>query len=204
MNLNLQTTQLGQDRIKVSWNDARRLDFKRGAKDSFGYLAGIFFIVSAATLLLLGLRDDVISMGTFAVLLIVVLFAVVKITDIPTWSFPKRNAVIVTRSGIEHGGTAFTYDRISRIEYGKKSQWSGVPYGTFDYTEIRLWFGDKSFHVIARNSWERRVNHEIKSTIDEAVAALTKRPAPQSDHTQKARPSPDQTRKSNNYGMPDY
>lgn len=204
MNLDLKTERLDNDRIKISWNDARRLDFKRGAKDSFGYLAGIFFIVSAATLLLLGLRDDVISMGTFAVLLIVVLFAVVKITDIPTWSFPKRNAVIVKRSGIEHGSTAFTYDRISRIEYGKKSQWSSVPYGTFDYTEIRIWFGDKSFHVIARNSWEQRVNHEIKGTIDEAVAMMTRPQGTQQNRAHDTQQDAPQAPKRNKFGMPDY
>lgn len=204
MNLNLQTTQLGQDRIKVSWNDACRRDFEEGARDNFVIFAAVFFIGSAIFLLYLAIEADAIGPTAYIGLLIAVLVAMVQIIKIPTRAFPKSNSLIVTRTGLEHHGHTFDHGAISRIEYERKSQWSNVPKTCFDPMEIRVWFADKTFYVISENAWERRVNHEIKSTIDEAVAALTKRPAPQSDHTQKARPSPDQTRKSNNYGMPDY
>lgn len=204
MNLNLQTTQLGQDRIKVSWNDACRRDFDEGATDNFAILAAVFFIGSVILLLYLAIEADAIQPMAYIGLLIAVLVAMVQIINIPTRAFPKSNALIVTRTGIEHRGHKFNHGAISRIEYEKKSQWSSVPKSCFDAMEIRVWFADKTFYVISENAWERRINHEIKSTIDEAVSALTKRPDPQSDHTQKARPSPDQTRKPNNYGMPDY
>ena len=50
MELNLKTEHIGDDRINISWNDAKRRDFEKGAKDSFVLLATAFFVGSLALL----------------------------------------------------------------------------------------------------------------------------------------------------------
>ena len=127
------------------------------------------------------------------------MFLMVKIIDIAAWSFPKKNAVIVSKSGIEHNGMTFGHDQISRIEYDKKSQWSSVQQGCFNAIEIRIWFADRNFYVISENAWEKRINHEIKSTIDEAVTFMKKASVKEAQQEEHGKPDD-----SNDFGMPEY
>jgi len=89
-------------------------------------------------------------------------------------------------------------NRITRIEYGKRSQWTGYnPPNLIDPTEIRVWIDDDTSHVVSTNNWQPQVNHRIRNALEKALLAVRA----EKNKTAQVRQSHG---RANEYGMPNY
>lgn len=185
--LNLKTVWIDDKTARVSWNDAlsNALDKGRVGFWLFAFCVLVFggMIVAAS--------GDYFGTGILMMLSSFgCLFMMVR-------SHTKPNMIEISPDGVLHNGLLLDARRISRVEYGLRSQWTGRNVGKeIDPTQIRLWFDDRVFHVISTNIWETQINHEIKAEIEDVLRKVNK---------EKAVSQRIETHgKTGNFGMPEY
>lgn len=186
--LSLRTDWMAGDVVKVSWNDTKRRAGTSGGQ-AIGALGALgIFIVGVIAAFSIGL-------GAF---LICMIGAVAFVIWMATGSYSVPNSIAVDPDGLHQDGHVFPLDMISRLEYSRKSQWTGnkTPDGQSDPTQIRIWLNDSANHVLSENNWETQINHRIRDEIDAAILAIRKLDAEERHEEQHG--------KTGDFGMPEY
>lgn len=86
------------------------------------------------------------------------------------------NEAHFTRKTVSTSGGTVPTDRITRFDYGIRSQLTGnLPLKDFqgdplpDPFIIRMWIGDAQAITVSTNNWESGVNHTIRDALDKAL-----------------------------------
>lgn len=186
--LKLKTEWLDDKTARVSWVDNVPNYMQKGRM-----LANL---IGGVIAVLIGLGS--LLFGQFILAIFLIIAGFVAISRVFA-SHTVPNVVRISPDGISHGGQPIVGGKVSRVEYGKQSHWTGatLQQGTPDPMEIRLWFdNDRDFHVLSVNTWQPRVNHQIKAEIEDAIAAVKKVSQVQKHEAEHG--------KQGDFGMPDY
>ena len=150
------------------------------------------------TLMIVGIVGGFIFMFVNLLIGAIVLFGSFFLVFAARKSRERPNSITIYPDRVEQAGTVLDRGQITRVEYGKRSQWTGntIQQGEIDPMQIRLWINDRMFHVVSLNTWETQINHKIKMEIEDAISAVGKEA--RADHQEPARG------KAGDYGMPEY
>ena len=185
LNLNLEWVKRGV--VRVSWTDTYLVEFQRGMHSLYVAAASTWGIVFILMALSIGLGSILIGFAGLGA----ILFAL-KLTR------TRPNAVTISATTFKARMWSVPTNRITRIEYGKRSQWTGYnPPNLIDPTEIRVWIDDDTSHVVSTNNWQPQVNHRIRNALEKALLAVRA----EKNKTAQVRQSHGRT---NEYGMPNY
>ena len=116
----------------------------------------------------------------------------------PYQAVAKPNSIEISPTSLKHRGTVIDTGTISRVEYGKQSQWTGesLPQGQADPIQIRVWIEERQFHVISTSMWQTQVVHQIKLAIDDVLAEINKTAVEAEREETKG--------KEGDFGVPEY
>jgi len=184
--LNLKHEWTASGVAKVSWTDTYLPEFESGAQALYVSAAGIWVIV--------------FLFMTFSGGLGFVLVAIIGFTGILTalkMTRTRPNSVTISSAVFKAGDFSVATNRVTRIDYGQRSQWTGYkPQDTMDPMEIRVWIDDDANHVISTNSWQPQVNLRIRNALEKALLAVR---AEKNEAVRAKASGP-----ANEYGIPDY
>lgn len=120
------------------------------------------------------------------------------------WEYSEKS--VMFHDGImNHNGNKHDISKISRIEYGRGSDWGKQQDELAKKMQIRVWFNDEFFLVIGQNQWTAADNHQIHAAIMRAFTASQRPP----DKKQAATPKPPRQnaptgKPRGKFGVPDY
>lgn len=186
--LNLKTEwQTDRKAATISWNEQRLVTDDKVKMNLYVLAAGIAILVSLGIMISGNLIFGfIVFFGGFYLLF--------KGQGRETVS----NILKITPDKITYDGVTFDIGRLTRVEYGRRSQWTGnsIAQGQADPTQIRIWIDDRQFHVVSTSMWETQIVHQIKLEIDDVIAELKKSTIKnEREETQG---------KTGEYGLPDY
>lgn len=192
------------DATAIAWRDAlsnRRFWFwlaQSGSLLAFGMALLVLFVL-----------DDVWTAGGIALLLMFFgPLTVMAVTGILGWIFKfryRRRRLVIAPGELRVGRRRYNRSAISRVEYGSRGQWDRSKPELAGRTQIRIWFDDLDYLVVAENDWTAAVNHKIQQVISRelqrAAAPAFAGPAVTWQRPEPA-PSP-QPQTTGRFGMPD-
>lgn len=116
----------------------------------------------------------------------------------------QPRSLAVFQKFLVHNGRAYHLDEISRVEYGRKSEWNTSDPSTENHTEIRIWFDDTQFIVVSENNWTSKVNHELHSAIQKTITMYQRRLKDLIYDEQQAEKNLGKSERQRDFGIPDY
>lgn len=185
------------DGIKVSWNDVVANDQSKSAGILIPIVAFVAFILAGG--MILGGNAG----GGFALLGMVLVGTIVGAIWFRAGSTTVRNSMTFSAEKVSHKGRSYPTDRVTRFEYGMKSNLTGITpkkdgHGDSmsDPVMIRMWVDDSAPITITENNWEFGINHEIRDTLDNALKTVRQH--------NKQKQHEKEYGKTGDFGMPDY
>lgn len=170
--LDLSVSGSPREGITVKWMEPDKAQFHRGRiwwKDGLAALVGLLFLVFS----IVSLAGGSLGMALFWI------FAIIPVV-IGTNIFVRRTTWIAnearfTQSKIHTKAGSFPTDRVTRFDYGIRSQMAGDPPPKEangaplpDPHIIRMWIDDSKAVTVSTNNWEAGINHDIRNALHSA------------------------------------
>lgn len=192
--LKLDGTWIDDDTLRISWMDTKAIDRYRFASFITScFILGLFFIG-----VYISFTD-----GGFTLFFVSIVAAIIWSIYYRVGSISVRNHVDFSSQTITFKGRSYDTDKITRFDYGVKSQLTGITPGTdgngnvrSDPTLVRMWVGDSAPVTISENNWAFDVCHAIRDALDQALQTVRA--------DAKAAATEAEFGKSGEFGVPDY
>lgn len=192
--LGLEPTWINDDTLRISWNDVKANDQNKSIQWIIGLVWFPLFLFSGY----IG-----ISGGGFALMGILFVALIVMAVWFRSGSTTVPNHVDFSAEKITFKGRDFATSRVTRFDYGPKSQLTGITpqkdgHGNSmsDPTLIRMWVDDSAPVTVSENNWTYDVCHQIRDVLDQALQKV------RADEKEAAKEA--KFGKQGNFGVPDY